>query len=555
MNEFLKILLSLSLSGTLLLLLIWCLKKIYGDKFSKCWQYYIWIIVAVRFLLPVTPDVSIIGTLFEKSGTLTAAGHYSAGFNMPVTINEDINASGQIQENKQVTTSASTHNPFHIYTVLFLLWAAPALALFTRKITLYNSFIRYIKATNTEISDEKVLSLLFDCESQLHVRRRNTLSASLLDKANVMLYHNEAIGSPMMIGFFRPGIMLPALELEDKELTYIFMHELTHYKRKDIFYKWLIQIVVCVHWFNPFVYQLEKEVNKCCELSCDEKVISALDDKARREYGDMLLSFLKSDYFHKRPFGSVTLTEGAAQLKERLGAIMNFRRKKKSVAIISLVTAFLLSFSGFILGAYAARPSLPTLPQKRMELAKQPLMHENSTEQEENKSISIIHESADILYYENGSPYIHDILTNHTNKSIVETEYCMSAYNENGAPLKLHWNFLDSSAESSYENIVWSRKNILPGQTESYPGGWSLYDDSYDELYANEITEGQPSVENDSANQVAYSLLCLKQVVFEDDTIWNNPNYEEWFQTYVGKKLDEDELQNYYPHQYELEIH
>ena len=46
------------------------------------------------------------------------------------------------------------------------------------------------------------------------------------------------------------------------------------------------------------------------------------------------------------------------------------------------------------------------------------------------------HESADILYYKNGNPYIHDILTNNTDKCIIETEYCMLAYNEKGVTFK-----------------------------------------------------------------------------------------------------------------------
>ena len=32
----------------------------------------------------------------------------------------------------------------------------------------------------------------------------------------------------------------------------------------------------------------------------------------------------------------------------------------------------------------------------------------------EGRTETIIHESADILYFENGYPYIHDILTNNT---------------------------------------------------------------------------------------------------------------------------------------------
>ncbi|MDE5599115.1 MAG: hypothetical protein K2J04_14975 [Lachnospiraceae bacterium] len=202
---------------------------------------------------------------------------------------------------------------------------------------------------------------------------------------------------------------------------------------------------------------------------------------------------------------------------------MNFKKKTKLITMISLLAVFLLSVGEFAIGAYAA----------------QPIPHEN-------KTVSIVHESADILYYEDGSPYIHDILTNNTYKRIIETEYCMLAYNEKGLPLKLHWNFLDSSAESSYENLVQTKTSILPDQTEDYHGGWSLYD--------GELTENLPKDENGEIAQVAYSLLCLKQVVFEDGTVWNNPNYENWFKAYVGQEIEVDELQNYYPYKYELEL-
>lgn len=157
---------------------------------------------------------------------------------------------------------------------------------------------------------------------------------------------------------------------------------------------------------------------------------------------------------------------------------------------------------------------------------------------------TIIHESADILYYEDGAPYVHDILTNNTDKTIIETEYCMLAYNEDGAPLKLYWNFLDSSAESSFENVVRSKENILSGQTEEYRGGWSLYD--------GEVMKDLPKVGNGGANQAAYVLVCLKQVVFEDGTVWNNPDYENWFTAYAGKDIGVKELQIYYPYEYDL---
>ncbi len=339
MNEFIKILLSLSVSGALLLLFILGLKPLYKNRFSKRWQYYVWIIVALRFLLPFTPDTTIVGSLFEKFDTAAITNEIPTSPNVPVSVNPGNNNAEPILTNREITDIAIRES--FKYVCLFFIWSSLALVLFVRKITVYQGFIQYIKAGNKEVSDIKILNLLSDCEEKLNIKTRVELSC------------NPLVASPMLIGFFRPRIVLPVRELEDKELSYIFVHELTHYKQRDMFYKWLIQIVVCVHWFNPFVYLLEKEVNKFCELSCDEKVISILDEKAKREYGDTLISFLKSNNPYKSSLASVTLTEGAEQLKERLGAIMNFKSKTKTIRVLTVIlTLFILSGAVFI-GGYS----------------------------------------------------------------------------------------------------------------------------------------------------------------------------------------------------------
>ncbi len=341
MNEFIKILLSLSVSGALLLLLILGLKPLYKNKFSKRWQYYIWIVVALRLLLPFTPDTTIIGSLFEKFDTTAITNEIPTNPNVPVPADTGNSKAEPIQTNREITTAAM-REPVNKYVCLFFIWSALALVLFVRKVTVYQGFIQYIKAGNKEVSDIKILNLLSDCEEKLNIKTRVELS------------RNPLIASPIMIGFFRPRIVLPACELDDKELSYIFVHELIHYKQRDMFYKWLIQIVVCVHWFNPFVYLLEKEVNKSCELSCDEKVISILNEKAKREYGDTLISFLKSNNLYKSSLASVTLTEGAEQLKERLGAIMKFRKKSKAIIAITAIFTAAVCVCFFVTGAYAA---------------------------------------------------------------------------------------------------------------------------------------------------------------------------------------------------------
>ena len=355
MSEFIKILLSLSVSGALLLLLILGLKPLYKNKFSKRWQYYIWIVVALRFLLPFTPDTTIIGSLFEKFDTTAITNEIPTNPNVPVPADTGNSKAEPIQPNREITTAAM-REPVDKYVYLFFIWSALTLVLFVRKVTVYQGFIQYIKAGNKEVSDIKILNLLSDCEEKLKIKTRVELSC------------NPLLASPMLIGFFRPRIILPVGEWEDKELSYIFVHELIHYKQRDMFYKWLIQIVVCVHWFNPFVYLLEKEVNKSCELSCDEKVISVLDDTARREYGDILISFLKSNNLYKSSLASVTLTEGAEQLKERLGAIMKFRKKSKVIIAITAIFTVAVCICFFVTGAYTA-PSIANEKKPFMEAA------------------------------------------------------------------------------------------------------------------------------------------------------------------------------------------
>lgn len=95
-----------------------------------------------------------------------------------------------------------------------------------------------------------------------------------------------------------------------------------------MFYKWLIQITLCIHWFNPFVYLIARETGRLCELSCDEEVIKKLDEKGKKEYGNTLLNMANTEKKFKNPIASVTLNEGKKLLKERLDKIMVFKKKQ-----------------------------------------------------------------------------------------------------------------------------------------------------------------------------------------------------------------------------------
>lgn len=335
-------LLSLSVSGTLLLLLVLGLKPIYKNRFSRRWQYYIWIIVVLRFLLPVTSGDTLVGRLFEKLNATEITSASRTDINMTGITNIDYRVQDDTPINTIPQAETIQHASSGLKMYLFAVWLTIASALFIRNITIYQDFTRYVRAGNKEVSDIHILNILSDCEEKLNI------------KARVQLYQNAMIVSPILIGFFHPCILLPMEEVGNKELSYIFTHELIHYRKKDMFYKWLVQIAVCVHWFNPFVYLLAKQVNRTCELSCDEAVILTLGDKTKREYGDMLISFAKAHNQYKSSLVSVTLTEGAEQLKERLGAIMNLNKKSIFVKVITILLTGVLCICFSVSGAYAA---------------------------------------------------------------------------------------------------------------------------------------------------------------------------------------------------------
>ena len=358
-------------------------------------------------------------------------------------------------------------------------------------------------------------------------------------KRQISVRQSDRISAPLTYGIFRPVILMPkTTDWENvSQLQYISTHEYVHIRRFDTLTKLIAALALCIHWFNPFVWLMYILFNRDIELACDESVIKQLGEKSKGDYSRMLIR-MEAEKSGLSPFSS-NFSKNAAE--ERITAIMKTKRTTLAALLSACLTVFVMVSLFATSPAVSADGSLTGTPPVR-----DPRTNAKAIAADKKSAMSIVHESADILYYEDGDAYIHDILTNNTDKTITEIQYCMLAYKENGSPLKLHWYFIDSSSDGSFENIVRAKKNILPGETEEYSGGWSLYH--------NKITEDFPKVMYAEAYQASYALLCLKQVVFEDGSFWNNPDYENWFQTYAGQETEVEELQNYYPHAYRIEF-
>lgn len=77
--------------------------------------------------------------------------------------------------------------------------------------------------------------------------------------------------SPAFSGILYPTIIFP--EYSDcfslEELDYICMHEINHYKNHDLWVKMLLEIISCIHWWNPLVYLMKRDYALTLELTND----------------------------------------------------------------------------------------------------------------------------------------------------------------------------------------------------------------------------------------------------------------------------------------------
>lgn len=319
MTYLLKALLSLSLSGTLLILLFFLLKPLWKDRFSRQWQYYIWLIVIARLLLPFAPEANLVGTVFQHLDASVPSLEQSRSESPDMDYDETQEPSeDESPQNADRSNLTAALDAIPLPTYLFFIWLVIAFILFVRKITIYQSFARYVKAGQTPVDDIDTLNQFSLSLSKAGIRR------------NIEIATNPLITSPLLMGFRRPCIVLPDVALPDTDFSFIIQHELTHYMRRDLYYKWLVQLVICLHWFNPFVYLMGREINRACELSCDEVVIRNMDANEKAAYGDTLLNAMGTGGSYKSSLASVTLHESKGLLKERLRAIMKFKTPSKS---------------------------------------------------------------------------------------------------------------------------------------------------------------------------------------------------------------------------------
>jgi beta-lactamase regulating signal transducer with metallopeptidase domain len=341
MNETIKLILSLSISGSILAVIIFAIKPFIKHRLSKAFQYYIWIVVLLRLIMPFSFDGSIMNYMFYNDKTavdISAQGAVKAVADRSDNIGSSyklFNVKENVISgvyNGDVNHSNYFKDLFNQY-VLYIWLLGITIALSVNLIG-YARFLKHLKQTNRQVTQEQ----------------NRILTELLKESYKVGFVRNQFVTTPMLIGIRKPYIVIPDIDFNETQLKNILLHELSHLKRLDIVIKWLVMIAASIHWFNPLMHFIKKEVNNACELACDEAVIKNLNAQEKQAYGDTLISVVAEQKYTAQVL-QATMCEEKKSLKERLLAIMNHSKKSRFITVVSIVLLTLAITGAIVLGA------------------------------------------------------------------------------------------------------------------------------------------------------------------------------------------------------------
>jgi beta-lactamase regulating signal transducer with metallopeptidase domain len=327
--QIFKSILITSAVGSVLAVLLLLLKPITKRCFGSAWQYYAGGIVLIVMMLPIT--ISIPQTTPDTAPnvspnmqqTFTEATVQTKAANVQQIPIPAVDTKPLGQRTVNVLKDIS----FGITDMMCYAWLVGLMLILGINLIRYLIFLQAIRKN----------SIIISCPG--------------IDADKIITRKTSMIDAPLMVGLFRPVLLLPDIEMSEENLKYILLHELTHYKRHDLWYKWFAMLVNTVHWFNPFAYIVSRQIDQECEISCDLSVVANMDEEEQKGYMNTILTLVSRTRTNPKLF-TTAMANNKNQIKRRFTMIKNATKRSKITIFFSAITAcIILSVSVFASGA------------------------------------------------------------------------------------------------------------------------------------------------------------------------------------------------------------
>ena len=317
-----------SFSVTLLLVPILLLSPLLQKYFQPKVSCFLWAIVAVRLLLPTIPGEQPQISIPVPSYQISLKQEEMPEPVVEITSTPEVTKiHGEIQVQRREI-------PF--MEILSWTWLGGAGLSLLAHAVLYQKTRRKILRWSIQVQDERTMEVFNHCKEECGIKRE------------ISLYQCSILSTPMLMGFCEPMILLPERKLDKMSLSYVLRHELSHYRRKDLWLKLLILLAQSVHWFHPLVWIMGRRASADIEKSCDDAVLKGSGMQARGEYGTVILSFLQGEKEKYLPL-TTGFFEQKKQIIRRFETIMDIRKKRKGILLTAMAVVIAgMSMVGFV---------------------------------------------------------------------------------------------------------------------------------------------------------------------------------------------------------------
>ena len=322
MPEFVLHILKMNLIAAVILLLTELFSRLSRGRYASGWKYWVWFAVAVFLLVPVK----------LPSGRLP---QLTVNFvvEQPVkTADSNLLAAQKEAEVSQQTSAQTVQQTFHSHEIQLKetpfgftfdqllrlfgeIWLAGALFLGLVGLARYYLALHRLYRWSLPVDDEDIL------------KDYQRLSREAELKKPPKLLKNDRLTTPVLAGLFHPAVYLTNERYEKQELCFILSHELTHYQRRDLWYKLLMQAVVSSYWFNPFLYKMRRDAERTVENLCDARVVGGLSSQEQLSYSRLLLKTAAKQ--SRVPYLAAGLNDGILVFKERIRCMRNLSAMKR----------------------------------------------------------------------------------------------------------------------------------------------------------------------------------------------------------------------------------
>ena len=339
------------ISSSLLILVLVALRKLLRGKIGLRLQYALWLIVAVRLLVPVQfgtasfslssisekPEQAVQTLMQQPIGA--AQTQQAAPAEPPVQTVQDQpvqtqNLPAQTQNVQDITQLPSAGAPQTEQTAALEAESSAADGVTVGQV------LKIVWLVGVG------LTALWFVMVNVAFRRKALRGAKAVETEDCPLpvYVSEHIFSPCLLGSLRPRILLTKQAMQDERtMCHVLAHETTHYRHGDHIWALVRAICLCAYWFDPLVWWAASLSLRDCELACDEGTIKRLGEEERLPYGKTLLGMIANAGRARNLLQTATtMARSKKQTRERVEMIVK-KPKKLIIAVICLLLVLIVT--------------------------------------------------------------------------------------------------------------------------------------------------------------------------------------------------------------------